>query len=58
MPGSDEQKKFFLNCNSCHTFERILKSTHDAAEFAAVVQRMSGYYPGATPLHPQRLPGR
>jgi virginiamycin B lyase len=58
MPGSDEQKKFLLNCNSCHTFERIAKSTHDAAEWAAVIQRMGGYYPGATPLHPQRLPGQ
>jgi streptogramin lyase len=57
MPGSDEQKRFLLQCNSCHTLERIVKSTHDAAEFMQVFQRMAGYYPGSTPLHPQRLTG-
>jgi streptogramin lyase len=57
MPGSDEQKQFLLQCNSCHTLERIVKSTHDAAEFMQVFQRMAGYYPGSTPLHPQRLTG-
>jgi virginiamycin B lyase len=57
MPGSDEQKRFLLACNSCHTLERIVKSTHDAAEFIQVFQRMAGYYPGSTPLHPQRLTG-
>ncbi len=57
MPGSNEQKRFLLQCNSCHTLERIVKSTHDAAEFMQVFQRMAGYYPGSTPLHPQRLTG-
>ena len=57
MPGSDEQKRFLLQCNSCHSLERIVKSTHDAAEFMQVFQRMAGYYPGSTPLHPQRLTG-
>ena len=57
MPGSDEQKRFLLQCNSCHTLERIVKSTHDTAEFMQVFQRMAGYYPGSTPLHPQRLTG-
>ena len=57
MPGSDDQKRFLLACNSCHTLERIVKSTHDAAEFLQVFQRMAGYYPGSTPLHPQRLAG-
>ncbi|MFZ2068667.1 MAG: carboxypeptidase regulatory-like domain-containing protein, partial [Xanthobacteraceae bacterium] len=57
VPGSDEQKRFLLECNDCHTFERIMRSTHDAGEFMQVFQRMSGYYPGSTPLHPQRLTG-
>ena len=57
MPGSDEQKKFLLNCTSCHTLERIVKSTHDANEFTQVFRRMSGYYPGSTPTHPQKLYG-
>ena len=57
MPGSDEQKAFLLNCNSCHTIERIVRSTHDADEFMQVFQRMGGYYPGSTPRKPQRLVG-
>jgi streptogramin lyase len=57
MPGTDEQKRFLLQCNDCHTFQRIVESTHDADEFVRVFQRMSGYYPGSTPQHPQRLVG-
>jgi virginiamycin B lyase len=57
MPGSDEQKKFLLQCNDCHTFERIMRSTHDAAEFMQVFKRMGSYYPGSFPWHPQPLVG-
>ena len=57
MPGTDDQKQFLLECNSCHTLERIVKSTHDADEFMQVFERMAGYYPGSTPLQPQRLAG-
>src|SRR5437879_10017137 len=57
MPGTAEQKRFLLNCTGCHTLERIMKSTHDADEFMEVFHRMSLYYPGSTPLKPQRLAG-
>src|SRR6202521_1923920 len=57
MPGTEEQKRFLLNCTGCHTLERIMKSTHDADEFMDVIHRMSLYYPGSTPLKPQRLSG-
>jgi len=57
IPGTDEQKRFLLNCTGCHTLERILRSTHDAAEFMEVFHRMSLYYPGSTPRKPQRLVG-
>jgi virginiamycin B lyase len=57
MPGTDEQKRFLLNCNGCHTIERIMKSTYDADGFMQIFQRMAGYYPGSTPLKPQRLAG-
>ena len=57
MPGTDKQKQFLLNCTGCHTLERIMKSTHDADEFMEVIHRMSLYYPGSTPLKPQRLVG-
>ena len=57
MPGSDQQKEFLLNCNGCHTIERIVKSVHTADEFLQIFQRMGGYYPGSTPQKPQRLVG-
>ncbi len=57
MPGTVEQKRFLLNCNTCHTLERIMKSTYDADGFMQIFQRMAGYYPGSTPLKPQRLSG-
>ncbi len=57
MPGSDQQKKFLLACNSCHSYQPIVNSTHDAGAFLQVFDRMAGYYPGSTPLHPQRLIG-
>ena len=57
IPGPVEQKRFLLNCTGCHTLERIMKSTHDADAFLEVIQRMSLYYPGSTPLKPQRLAG-
>jgi streptogramin lyase len=57
MPGTVGQKNFLLNCTGCHTLERIMKSTHDADEFLEVIHRMSLYYPGSTPLKPQRLTG-
>ena len=57
MQGTTEQKNFLLNCTGCHTLERIMKSTHDADGFLEVFQRMSLYYPGSTPLKPQRLAG-
>jgi streptogramin lyase len=58
MPGTDEQKKFLLNCNGCHTLERVLKSSYDADDFQKIIfPRMSNYYPGSTPLKPQKLGG-
>jgi virginiamycin B lyase len=57
MPGTDEQKAILLNCNGCHTVERIVRSVHTADEFLQIFQRMGGYYPGSTPRKPQRLVG-
>src|SRR5260221_4164006 len=56
-PGTDAQKRFLLNCNGCHTIERIMKSAYDADGFMQIFQRMAAYYPGSTPLKPQRLAG-
>ncbi len=57
FPGTDTQKKALLNCIGCHDLDRIVTSTHDANEFVQVFDRMTGYYPGSTPQHPQRLLG-
>jgi virginiamycin B lyase len=57
FPGTDTQKKALLNCISCHDLDRIVNSNHDADEFVQVFDRMTGYYPGSTPQHPQRLIG-
>lgn len=57
FPGTDTQKKALLNCISCHNLDRIVNSTYSADEFMQVFDRMTGYYPGSTPQHPQRLIG-
>ena len=55
MPGSDKLKATLTNCVGCHTLQRIVHSTHDAAEFKQVFKRMGTYSPGSTPTHPQPL---
>src|SRR5581483_7955772 len=40
MPGTEEQKAPLLNCTSCHTYERIVRSSHDSAEWTQVAHRM------------------
>jgi streptogramin lyase len=57
FPGTDRQKKALLNCISCHDLDRIVNSAYSAEEFMQVFERMTGYYPGSTPQHPQRLVG-
>jgi len=57
MPGTEEQKKFLLGCNGCHTYQRIVNSSYDAQGFLQIFQRMGSYYPGSTPLKPQVLAG-
>ena len=54
IPGSEDEKLQLLNCVSCHTLERIVKSTHDADEFVQVVARMQGYAQVSQPIKPQR----
>lgn len=54
MPGSDQDKKTLLECQSCHTVERIVRSTHSADDFVQVLNRMANYANNSTPLHPQK----
>src|SRR5262249_48381410 len=56
-PGPEDLKKALLNCADCHSLRRIFESKHTATDFLKVFERMSGYYPGASDLQPQRLVG-
>src|SRR5712671_5766450 len=53
FPGTETQKAFLLGCVTCHTQERVAKSTHDAAEWMQTYTRMSGYAPESQPSRPQ-----
>src|ERR1700724_1834209 len=55
IPGTEEQKAQLLNCTSCHTLERIVRSTHNADEFTQVISRMAGYGAVSQPIKPQRM---
>jgi streptogramin lyase len=55
IPGSEDQKAFLLNCVSCHTLERIVRSSHDTEEWMQVIHRMMGYAAVSQPIKPQRL---
>jgi len=54
FPGAPQQKAFMDRCTSCHTYERIAKSSYDTEGFVTVLQRMGTYAPGTTPLEPQK----
>src|SRR5262249_10995977 len=53
MPGTPKQKDMLLNCVSCHTVERIVRSTHDPKEFMQVQARMTTYANQSVPTRPQ-----
>ncbi len=54
VPGTDDDKAHLINCVSCHTLERVVKSTHDADELVNVIARMNGYAQVSHVLKPQR----
>ena len=54
MPGSAEQKRPLIECMSCHSFERIVRSKFSAAEFIGVLNRMSQYANNTTMARVQR----
>ncbi len=43
MPGTPAQKWPLLECMSCHTLERIARSTYNGEQFLAVINRMAQY---------------
>lgn len=54
MPGTPKQKDALLNCITCHTIDRIVRSVHDANEFVQVQQRMGTYANQSVPTRPQK----
>jgi virginiamycin B lyase len=54
-PGTDKQKNFMTGCVSCHTLERVFKTSYDPEQLREVFRRMGLYSPGSTPLRPQLL---
>ena len=53
MPGTAEQKRPLIECMSCHTLERIARSTLDAAALYPVLVRMTRYANNSTMEKPQ-----
>ena len=44
VPGTEQQKLSLLNCVSCHTLERIVRSSYDKDGFETqILPRMGGY---------------
>jgi len=54
IPRTDDDKLQLINCVSCHTLERVVRSAHDADEWVPVVARMNGYAQVSQPIKPQR----
>jgi len=53
-PGTEAQKSYLLNCVSCHTLERVFKSTHNADEFTQLMARMNQYAQVSQSIKPQK----
>src|SRR6266581_788269 len=50
IPGEDRFKaSFLLDCQGCHTLQRVFTAVHDAAEWKQVFTRMGRYAPESTP---------
>jgi len=55
IPGSQQQKLSLLNCVSCHSVDRIVKSSYDKEAFATqILPRMASYANQSTPIHIQK----
>ena len=55
-PGQDSFKgSFLLDCQGCHTLQRVFTALHNADEWKQVFIRMGRYAPESTPAHPQLI---
>jgi virginiamycin B lyase len=48
MPGTAEQKRPLIECMSCHTLERVVRSKYTADEFVPILKRMANYANNST----------
>jgi virginiamycin B lyase len=55
VPGPDDMKVQLINCQTCHTLERIVRSTHNVNEFMQVLSRMAGHVAVDHSIRPQRM---
>ncbi len=55
--GTDAEKRLVADCMSCHTLERIARSSHTADEWVQIIPRMLRYAQNTTPLAPQMRSG-
>ena len=56
-PGTDTEKRLVADCMSCHTLERIARSSHTAEEWVQIIPRMLRYAQNTMPLAPQLRTG-
>lgn len=56
VPGRPDQKAILLECTSCHTLERIVRSHYSAQQFMFVLPRMFNYTNMTSALNPQPYP--
>jgi streptogramin lyase len=57
MPGTAEQKRPLIECMSCHTLERVVRSKFTGDEFVDVLKRMANYANNTTMAHIQARVG-
>jgi virginiamycin B lyase len=56
IPGEDRFKaSFLLDCQGCHTLQRVFTAVHDASEWEQVFTRMGRYAPESVPARPQLI---
>ena len=56
VQGDEERRAALLDCQSCHTLERVFKSTFDSDEWTQVLTRMANYASESFWLKPQVRP--
>jgi streptogramin lyase len=56
-PGTDTEKRLVADCMSCHTLERIARSSHTAEEWVQIIPRMLRYAQNTMPISPQMRTG-